>query len=33
MEALGETSSVTEPNVLFLGSVEPLIRFELLYLK
>ena len=33
MGALGETSSVTEPNVLFLGSVEPLIRFELVYLK
>ena len=28
MGALGETS-----NVLYLGSVEPLIRFELLYLK
>ena len=28
MGALGETS-----NVLYLGSVEPLIRFELVYLK
>ena len=33
MGALGETSSVTAPNVLYLGSVEPLIRFELVYLK
>ena len=31
--ALGETSSVTASNVLNLGSVEPLIRFELVYLK
>ena len=33
MGALGETSSVTAPNILYLGSVEPLIRFELVYLK
>ena len=33
MRALGETSSVTAPNVLCLGSEEPLIRFELVYLK
>ena len=33
MGALGKTSSVTAPNVLYLGSVEPLIRFELVYLK
>ena len=33
MRALGETSSVTLPNVLYLGSVEPLTRFELVYLK
>ena len=31
--ALRETSGVTSPNVLYLGSVEPLIRFELVYLK
>ena len=31
--ALGETSSVTASNVLNLAAVEPLIRFELVYLK
>ena len=33
MGASGKKSSVTAPNVLYLGSVEPLIRFELVYLK
>ena len=33
MGALGDTSGVTAPNVLYLGSVEPLIRFVLVYLK
>ena len=33
MRALGETSSATAPNVLYLGSVEPLLRFVLVYLK
>ena len=31
--ALGERSSVTTPNVLYLGSVEHLTRFELVYFK
>ena len=31
--ASGEKSSATVPDVLYLGSVEPLIRFELVYLK
>ena len=33
MGALEEKSSVTAPDVLYLGSVEPLIRFKLVYLK